>query len=47
MGQESITYHKGDHYVAVAPPMIKVQCLVDYIYYIMKDHVLGFFSFTI
>ena len=24
VGQESITYHKGDHYLAVAPPIIKV-----------------------
>ena len=24
VGQESITYHKGDSYLAVAPPIIKV-----------------------
>jgi len=25
VGQESITYHKGDSYLAVAPPIIKVR----------------------
>lgn len=25
IGQESITYHKGDTYLAVAPPLIKVR----------------------
>ena len=25
VGQESITYHKGDSYLAVAPPIIKVK----------------------
>ena len=24
IGQESITYHKGDTYIAIAPPTIKV-----------------------
>lgn len=24
IGQESITYHKGDKYIAIAPPVIKV-----------------------
>ncbi len=24
IGQESITYHKGDNYLAIAPPIIKV-----------------------
>lgn len=24
VGQESITYHKGEHYLAIAPPIIKV-----------------------
>lgn len=25
IGQESITYHNGDKYLAIAPPIIKVQ----------------------
>ena len=24
IGQESITYHNGDNYIAIAPPQIKV-----------------------
>jgi len=28
IGQESITYHKGDNYLAVAPPIIKVCILI-------------------
>ena len=27
VGQESITYHKGEHYLAIAPPIIKVRLL--------------------
>ena len=27
VGQESLTYHKGDHYIAVAPPIIKVMAV--------------------
>nr|XP_054761205.1 DNA damage-binding protein 1-like [Lytechinus pictus] len=30
IGQESITYHKGDNYVAIAPPTIKTSTLVCY-----------------
>ncbi|XP_071476122.1 DNA damage-binding protein 1-like [Diadema antillarum] len=30
IGQESITYHKGDNYVAIAPPAIKQGTLVCY-----------------
>ncbi|XP_033123862.1 DNA damage-binding protein 1-like [Anneissia japonica] len=30
IGQESITYHEGDHYVAVAPAIIKQSTLVCY-----------------
>ncbi|XP_030845179.1 DNA damage-binding protein 1 [Strongylocentrotus purpuratus] len=30
IGQESITYHKGDNYVAIAPPTIKNSTLVCY-----------------
>lgn len=26
IGQESITYHNGDKYLAIAPPTIKVIC---------------------
>lgn len=29
MGQESISYHNGDKYLAVAPPTIKVKLLND------------------
>jgi DNA damage-binding protein 1 len=28
IGQESITYHKGDNYLAVAPAIIKVTCKI-------------------
>ena len=27
IGQESITYHNGDKYLAIAPPIIKVSTL--------------------
>jgi hypothetical protein len=27
VGQESITYHKGDNYLAIAPPVIKVSIM--------------------
>ena len=26
IGQESVTYHKGDNYIPIAPPVIKVSC---------------------
>ncbi|XP_074660868.1 DNA damage-binding protein 1-like [Tubulanus polymorphus] len=30
IGQESITYHKGDHYLAIAPPIIKQSTITCY-----------------
>ena len=31
IGQESILYHDGSTYVAVAPPVIKVSAVCDYL----------------
>lgn len=28
IGQESITYHKGGNYHAIAPPALKVNCIL-------------------
>ena len=30
IGQESLTYHKGDNYLAIAPPMIKQSTVTCY-----------------
>lgn len=37
IGQESVTYHKGENYIPIAPPVIKVV-------FVMWDY---FFSFLI